>query len=429
MPTPEWLRRLFTVERSTPQMPLEPGLTHFMQETDGEFTRFHLRVERDGSATLIANAAAAARLTPTGALIAKGLLEEVDEATILAQLKANFQGADETRMRNDIVRVATLIEEILSPADRYPIFNLSNEPFSPHAAELIAPLEATLPLAAPEQLVPLLDRLWEIGIPHAHFLVPETFEDTHLIRAIERAEDLGMIAGARGRATDLARDGLLEEIALAGIDHVSLPYATTDAALHDALFGEEDRAAADDLFARLEARQISAVAEVPLVETTLDDLEETIEHLLTLGADNFVFVAYATEEAKVDDGSFTADAMPQVATRVEEIAHSTQARFMWAPPVARDLTRTLAEQVRRGPRCTGDVAVRVEPDGRIIPPRGPYRSAGNVLTDAWKTIWNDEAFQVFREKVEAPQRCNVCPGLTICAAACPRDSEAWARPA
>lgn len=427
MPTPDWLKRLFAVKRSEPRPPLEPGLTHVMKEVEGKFTRFHLRVERDGSAMLIANASAAARLTPTGALIVQGLLRDDDRAAILARLKASFQGADEARMRDDIDRVAALIEEILSPADVYPVFNLDNAPFSPHAAQLIAPLEATLPLASPEQLKPLIDRLWDLGIPHAHILAFEPFESVHLIQAVERAEDLGMIAGVRGRATALAADELLEELTLAGVDHVTVPYASTDAALHDAFFGAGDLATADEVFAWLEERQISAVAEIPLVEETLDTLEQTVEKLLMMGADNFVFVAYASDDPAVDDGSFSAEAMPQVATRVEEIAHSTQARFMWAPPVARHAANSLVEQVRGGPRCTGDVAVRVEPNGDVIPPRGPYRSAGNLLVDTWGEIWEHEAFRVFREKVEATHRCDICPGLTICAAVCPRDTEAWAR--
>jgi radical SAM protein with 4Fe4S-binding SPASM domain len=69
----------------------------------------------------------------------------------------------------------------------------------------------------------------------------------------------------------------------------------------------------------------------------------------------------------------------------------------------------------------------VEPDGTVIPPRGPALSAGNLLNDAWDDIWNHEVFHIYREQVEAPTRCDICPGLTICAAACPREPEGWAR--
>jgi len=47
--------------------------------------------------------------------------------------------------------------------------------------------------------------------------------------------------------------------------------------------------------------------------------------------------------------------------------------------------------VRQGPRCSSDVAIRVEPDGAVIPPRGPRRVAGNLLSDHWPAIWQDAA--------------------------------------
>jgi radical SAM protein with 4Fe4S-binding SPASM domain len=86
----------------------------------------------------------------------------------------------------------------------------------------------------------------------------------------------------------------------------------------------------------------------------------------------------------------------------------------------------LQAQIRLGPRCVGDVAIRVEPDGSVIPPRGRYRTAGNILQDDWSAIWHHEAFRAYRERVEAPSRCDICPDLLICVAGCPSDPRSWA---
>ena len=86
----------------------------------------------------------------------------------------------------------------------------------------------------------------------------------------------------------------------------------------------------------------------------------------------------------------------------------------------------LGEQVCRGPRCGGDTAVRVEPDGAVIPARGPYASAGNLLEDDWETIERSEVFQRYRRRVESDTHCDECPGLAICAADCPREPAGWA---
>ncbi|MBN1877846.1 MAG: radical SAM protein [Anaerolineae bacterium] len=434
----DWLKRLFSIRRPGMAAQVTPGLHHALQEADGMYTRFHLRVERDGSGMLLANAMAAAQLTPSGVVIVKGLLEGKDEGTVLKSLTDRFRGATEDVMQADIQRVKALIAQIIAPGDTYPIFNLEDAAISPYEAQLIAPLQASLPLAAPSVLTPLIDKLWEAGIPHATFLVPANADPAHLIRAVERAEDLGMIAGARARAGDVQEEDLLAALVQAGLDHLTLPYASADAAVHDALFGAGDHAAAVDLFAWLETNEVCAVAEVPLTTATVGELDDTIAALMEMGADNLSFVAYVAQDEAQDGGqngghsgssddTLRAGGMPQVATMVEEAAHEFSARFMWNPPVERDPVYALAAQVQQGPRCAGDVAVRVEPTGDVIPPRGPYQSAGNLLHDPWERIWNNEIFRIYRERVESPTRCDVCPGLTICAADCPREPSGWAR--
>lgn len=426
----EWLKNLFSVKRAAPPPAVAPGVYHAMQEAEGAYTRFHLRVERDGSGLLIANAAAAARLSPTGVLITKGLLDGKKADAVLQDLVANFRGATADVMRADIAKVEELIAQITTPGDTYPVFNLDDAALSPYNAELIAPLQASLPLAEPEKVLPILDKLWDAGIPHVTLLAPRDPDATYLVRAIERAEDLGMIAGVRGRASDLWNVDLLTAMTQAGVDHITFIYASDDPAVHDALCGAGDHAAATALLAWLEENQLCAVAELPLVQTTLYGLNATVKTLMAQGADNIAFVAYATTDVALAkrEGIFDADAMLQVAAMIEETADDAQARFIWDPPVQRNPAQSLAEQVQAGPRCSGDVAVRVEADGSVIPPRGPYKSAGNLLQMPWNVIWDHEAFRRYRERVEAPTHCDRCPGLAICAADCPREPAGWAQP-
>lgn len=426
----DWLQQLISRIRPKEPVSIPPGMTHYLRETETGITRFHLRVERDGSGLLVTNATALARLSPSGVIIAKALLERQSEAEVLGTLKTTFRGAAPEIMANDIASINRLLQQLAAPGDAYPVFNLDDAALATDAAELIAPLQAALPLASPDTLRPLLERLWEVGIPHVIFFAPKTPNATDLVRAVERAEDLGMIAGVRAHASDLLQESLLNDLTVAGLDHVTFPYAALDADLHDALFGAGDHQAADAVLAWLEENQLCANIEIPLVETTLPGLETMIHSLLDRGADNFSFVAYVTKDpalAGKHDGALDADAMPQIAAIVEESAHEVQARFLWEPPVERDPGQTLAEQLQQGPRCAGDVAIRVESDGRVIPPRGPYQSAGNLLQDNWDVIWNHEAFRRYRERVEALTRCEICPGLVICAADCPRERTGWAQ--
>lgn len=421
---PDFIRSLFIPQTRTTPAPIPPGLYHYLRENHGQYTRFHLRVEPDGSGMLLANATAAARLSPAGVVIVKGMMENRTETAIQRDLRARFGSAAQEQIQKDFAEVRALLKELASPEDNYPILNLDDPAVAPGRARLFAPLEAALPLAEPEKLIPLLDRLWEIGIPHVTILVPEAPNPDFLVRAVERAEDLGMICGVSGRATDLTPGTLLDDLAMAGVDHVTVYYASAQSDVHDALFGDGDHLAARQVFIRTQALEVADVAHIPLVQTTLLGLEDTLESLLALNVPNAAFFAIAAPEDSTD-GAIPAQGMRQVAAQVEEDSATANVRYVWAPPIRRNPAKSLVEQVRAGPRCSGDLAFRVEPNGAAIPPRGPYRSAGNVLADDWDDIWNGEVFRAYRERVQSPTRCEQCPGLAICAADCPVEERGW----
>ena len=65
---------------------------------------------------------------------------------------------------------------------------------------------------------------------------------------------------------------------------------------------------------------------------------------------------------------------------------ASRVRFLWYAPLEFSPQLGLAEQVRMGPRASGDLAIRVEADGSVLAARGPARAAGNLLRDDWETI-------------------------------------------
>ena len=415
-----------------PQDPLsragiEPGLYHYLRETDEAYTRFHLRVDGNGQGLLVANATAAARLNPTGVLISKGLLDGAGEETLLRRLSGSFRGFTLQRAKNDIARVRQLVADLEAPGDNYPILNLTDPLSTARAVLLERPLSADVLLAEPEKLVPILDRLWELAIPHVTLIAGERPDPQWLVRAVERAEDLGMIAGVRARGSDLAEGSLIRDLAQAGVDHLDVLYLSKDPEIHDALAGAGDHRRAQEAFARTCENEVCPVADVVLARPTLERIEEILEGLTALGVRNAGFVAIAAPAGQETSEALSPDELVQVAEVVEESADELGARLLWYPPLRFDVNVALAEQVRRGRRCSGDTAVRVEPDGSVIPARGPFQAAGNLLVDDWERIRNHEVYRKYRRHVEASSYCSACPGLAICAADCPRDPEGWAK--
>ena len=426
----DW-KRMAELLRPWPRAPLDvagirPGLYHYQREADGTFTRFHLRVDSTGQGLLLANASAAAKLRPSGVIIAKGLLEGDEQGPIVDRLVRSFYGVTPQQAAADVERIRAIIATLDSPGDNYPILNLADPSFSPEIAPLDKPLSADVPPAPSERLVAILDRLWEMAVPHVTLIAGENPKPADLVRAVERAEDLGMIAGVRGRGTDLVQGTLIKDLAQAGVDHVDVLYLSDSPEVHDALAGTGDHQNALETLDAVHQNEVCPVAEVPLVESSLETIEETLDALAGRGIHNAAFFAVATAERGPSGGALAAGALLQAARLVEESAEEAEVRYLWYPPVQFDPTRTLAEQVRGGPRCSGDSAVRVEPDGSVIPARGPYRPGGNLFSEDWETIRRSEVFKSYRQRVETDTHCDDCPGLAICAADCPRNPAGWA---
>ena len=361
-----------------------PGVYHYQRESGGTYTRFHLRVDPSGHGLLLANATAAARLRPSGITIAKGLLDGLDEAAIAAGLKARFAGAAEADLQRDIDEVRRVITTLDSPGDNYPILNLDDPTFTAGAAAGDPPLAADVPFAEPQRLRPLLDRLWDLGIPHVTFLVGENPDAGALVHLVEHAEDLGMISGVRGRGSDLARGTLIGDLAQAGVDHVNVLYLSARNDVHNALAGGADHQKAVQALKEIHKSEVCPVAELALTRTTLATLEETLGALAALGVTNVCFFGVlATDEATARE-ALSEQELLHASERVEDAALKDNVRYLWYPPVKHYPTLPLARLVRRGSRCSGDRSVRVEPDGSIIPARGPFEPIGNVFRER---IW------------------------------------------
>jgi len=151
---------------------------------------------------------------------------------------------------------------------------------------------------------------------------------------------------------------------------------------------------------------------------------DIIKQAAMAGLDHLDVVYAANSDELHDEMCGVGDRWQAMATDIIEAAEETQARYLWAPPMRFDSSKTLAEQVRRGPRTAGDIAIRVEADGSVLPARG-RGCAGNLMSQPWDDIWGHECFRRYRERLKAPTRCSDCPDLEICVADCPKEPRGW----
>ena len=408
-----------------PASSIAPGVYHY-ERLVGEWpTRLHLRIDPDGGGMLMANAAQAASLSPVGVQMARDVLEGRSDEAIVADINAAFAGAADEQVTGDLARVRRLIADLAEPGDNYPISNLSG--VSVWERELAAPLRADVVQGEPDTMRAVFHALWDAAVPHVTVIARPHADPAQLPVIIEAAEDIGMITGLRSVASRLTED-IVEQAAMAGLDHLDLLYISNDPGRHNAIAGEHDH---DSVLARFEQchdLELCPLAQVPLIGGNADAADDIAFALAELRVTNLVFFALACpddDEQAQAAGALPARALPQVALLIEEAAEDAEGRYLWAPPVRFDNSRSLAEQVSAGPRTAADIAVRIAADGTVYPARGPAACAGNLLTDPWPQIWGNDCFIRFRESIKAPDRCSDCPDLETCAAYCPKDPAGW----
>jgi len=412
-----------------PEVPdLAPGLYTYQRLVGDWPTKLHLRVDPDGGGLLLANAAEAAYLSPVGVRMVRGVLEDRSDAEITQEIKRAFGRARSAQVAADLARIRALLHDLAEPGDNYPVTNLADLRESDWERSLAAPFRADLVQTDPQTARELLHRLWEAGVPHVTFLARPEADAEDLPLLVESAEDLGMIAGLRAAASWLPPE-VIERAALAGLDHLDLLYVSPDPEVHDALVGSGDQARTLAAFEQCRELELCPVAQVPLYAgNTGPAFQELFLALEPAGVTNLCFFALACPDddtVSQEAGALPARALPQIALTIQEAAEQAAVRYLWAPPVRFAPSTSLSEQVLHGPRTAGDIAVRVEADGRVLPPRGPADCPGNLLTDAWEDIWNHACFTRYRERLRGPTRCADCPDLTICVADCPKDPRGW----
>jgi radical SAM protein with 4Fe4S-binding SPASM domain len=406
---------------------IEPGLYHYMRQADGTAARFHLRIDAGGNGILLANASSAALLHPSGVIIAKGLLENLSNKDIILKLKKVFKGVTADQAAIDLNHVTQLIKSLERHGRDYPILNPADPSFSPRISPFLKPVSADVPLCEPSFMEPILCRLWDEGIPHVTIVAGNKPDEKHLIRAIEKAEDLGLITGVRGRGGNLAVGNRIPDMAQAGLDHLDVFCLCADDQIHDALIADNDHTFAKKAMAIARKQEICPVAVVALVKQTLAKIDETLAAIAENGIVNTSLFAIATtDRADQAGGALHADELVQAAAIVEESAERCRMRLLWYPPLRYNPAVPLRDQICRGPRAGGDSAIRVNPNGSVIPARGPYQSPGNILKQSWETISKHAIYVDYRRRLETDTHCPTCPGLAICAADCPRNPKGWA---
>jgi hypothetical protein len=360
--------------------PLPAGLYSYQSPPDDPRNyRLHLRLEEDGHGILIINGSTILHLNGTAAEYAYYLVHNLSPLQAARKMAARYL-VDADQAEADYVSLIDRIQTLLATPDLDPVTFFDFERVEPHGGRISAPyrLDCALtyqvstadPSAAPVERVRaelstaewkrLLDKAWDLGIPHIIFTGGEP----------TLRPDLPELIGHVDRqVTGLLSDGLrlldapyFERILQAGLDHLMLilhpAYETSWQALETAL-----------------AADLAVTVHLTLTEADPAAALAHLERLERLGAHS---LSLSAADPAWSDGLQT--------LRDQAAAHHFD--LVWNLPVPYSALNPVALELGAPPQTqTGRGSLYVEPDGDVLPAQGVNQPLGNFLTDPWEHIW------------------------------------------
>src|SRR5215208_664249 len=232
---------------STVNGPLS-GLYHYTRENENEKSRIHLRIDPDGTGTLIVNANRVMHLNPTAAFMAWLTLEEKTKDERVRALTSRYL-VSKRQAETDLSAFLFQFEELLRPDGACPIHELDLESIMPFSTRPSAPYrmdlaitfccnndcahcynarERNFPELQTENWKHILDPLWALDVPHIVFTGGEATLRNDLPELIAHAESNGQITGLNTHARRLIDTKYVQKLVDAGLDHVQLTVESCD---------------------------------------------------------------------------------------------------------------------------------------------------------------------------------------------------------
>jgi pyruvate-formate lyase-activating enzyme len=374
-----------------PAKPIQPGIYHFQAPPDDPRNyRLHLRVEADGRGVLIINAATVLHLNHTAAEYAYYLIRNLSADQVVQEMAGRYN-VDPMEVRKHYQDFTDRIMTLINTPDLDPVTFLDFERHEPFSGAISAPYRLDCALtyrlpgevqegAAPVERVTkelstqewnaILDKAYQVGIPHVVFTGGEPTLRDDLPALIQHAEDLGMVSGLLSDGLRLADGDYLNQLLQTGLDHLMMMLEPDDerawTALENALaadlfvalhltLGPENQAEIPELLKRLAEKGVHAISLTTSDPALQDDLHKNRERVADLGME-----------------------------------------LVWNLPVpySRYNPVSLEVQEENGAQGAGKAWLYVEPDGDVLPAQGIKTAGGqpavlgNFLTDPWEKIWN-----------------------------------------
>jgi radical SAM protein with 4Fe4S-binding SPASM domain len=422
---------------------LETGtkIYHYTRENEQEKSRIHLRVDPDGTGTLIVNANRVMHLNPTAAFMARSILEEKESDEILRALTSRYS-VSKRQAQDDLSAFHFQLEELIRPDGSCAIHDLDLESVMPFSTRPSAPYrmdlaityrcnndcahcynarERNFPELTTGQWCTILDQLWALGVPHIVFTGGEATLRNDLPELIAHAESNGQITGLNTNARRLADEKYVQRLLDAGLDHVQITVESCDAQIHDEMM--RAKGAFKQTIQGLKnvlATRLYVMTNTTMLRTNVHKIPDTLDFLAEVGVPTIGLNAliYSGLGLTVGTGLHERELQPILDMAVRKTTEHGQRLIWYTPTQYCHFDPTQSNLGVKG--CTASLySMCVESNGNVLPCQSYYSPLGNILTDPWESIWNHKLSVKLRERHGLPAKCEGCPVVAECGGGCP----------
>ncbi len=424
---------------------MEPGTYRFDGAGDLAGHRFHLRVDGDRKGVLLVDASKLLFLNGTALDLVRCILEGKEEEAIVRYMRRRYRKLSKARASGDLHRVRDQLLEFLA-GDVDVVKQVPSETPTIGADTLPSPYRMDLALTyrcqnecghcyneekreleelTEERWLEVIDRLWDLGIPHLVFTGGEPTLVPFLKDLIARSEEKGQITGLITNGRTLAEEGYVKGLVDAGLDHVQVTVLSHREGVHDELTCAEGswKEAIEGLKAAL-AEDLYVSTNTTIMSENLDDVEETMRFLIGLGVRNVAFNGIIRSGKGKKARSVTYKQLKGLLTKLAAIAQVEDVNLVWYTPTPYCELSPLhfGLGIKQCTACSLNMAI--EPDGSVLPCQSYYQPLGNILTDDWEGIWGHELCDGIRTRAYMPDKCQECDMAQVCGGGCPLSIEA-----
>jgi radical SAM protein with 4Fe4S-binding SPASM domain len=420
---------------------LKPGLCHYQRQSQNERSRIHLRIDPDESGILVVNATRILHLNLTAVWMAHLFLEQTPDQDAIKVLCDRFD-ITYAKAEKDYLEFCSQVAELILADGTCPVHELNIETTAPFKQPSTAPYRMDLALtyrcnndcahcynARPRDFHELetqewfliLDKLWEIGIPHIVFTGGEPTLRSDLPELIAHAEQNGQITGINTNGRRLSDPVYVQKLVDSGLDHVQVTLESHNPVIHDRMVRNHGAwlQTTRGLVNILET-ELYVMTNTTLLADNAPDLENTLEFLANLNVATVGLNAliYSGNGLTVNKGLPETELQPLLQLARAMTDQYNQKLIWYTPTQYCHFDPVLIDLGVKG--CTAALYnMCIEPNGDVIPCQSYYQMIGNVLEQRWEQIWNHPLAERLRARQYAPAGCSNCAIFSECGGGCP----------